>query len=345
MGENIKKTGAASIAKKQLKLCLMKDNAVKSECTKESKSRFRAAGGRLSRETASANDDMTDFYDEEFNTDYAKAVGIEEVRKEASDTFLICMKEALTSEQVSKGVTVGEFKTAASKCKPIAKNVFEDAGGDVNTFDTEFIKQVRASKSEALSVCRRSASNDVTRAACDWKIDKMASLLGEKNERKIRNKQDGASVEAASVAEACQRDQGTNCKEKAKNAFEKCGGAKTAFETELRRGCGTLAATTKRACMRNDDGSTKTGANADHCLAEAKDAYESARADGKKYHKEVAMASKSDWNDDDFDALSKVEDKPMQLEKGSEVDVKVSMTGMTTAKMQESKPNIAKAVK
>ena len=138
--------------------------------------------------------------------------------------------------------------------------------------------------------------------------------------------------------------------------------------------------------MRNDDGSTKTGANADHCLAEAKDAYESARADGtnssgydhwydeklgalldsldeyrkkrddgisheqavtaaKKYHKEVAMASKSDWNDDDFDALSKVEDKPMQLEKGSEVDVKVSMTGMTTAKMQESKPNIEKAVK
>jgi hypothetical protein len=384
--ENAKKVGAALVAKDQYRLCMAKDNSVKADCKKEAKSRFRAAGGPLSREPASANDDTTETFDEKFNTDYAKTVGIEGARREASDMFLMCMKKVLSADQVSKGVTVGEFKDAAAKCKPAAKNAFEDAGGDATVFDTEFITQVRASKSQAMSVCIRNADSDAARSVCSEKINKMASLLGEKAERRDRNKQDGASDEAASVAEACKKDAGTGCMDKAKRAFEKCGGAKESFETELRRGCGTVAVLTKRACKRKNDGSKKTGADADACLTEAKEAYKNARANttdsvgddhwydaklgallgaldeyrkakdngktdqeatdaAKTYHKDIAMADESDWHEGDFDALRKIEEKPLNLEKGPDIDVRVEMTGMTTAKMQEAKPNVEKAIK
>ena len=114
--ERVKQTGAAQIAKEQLRGCRNRADATKDGCRQEAKDKFKSAGGEL----GSAADAET------FNAKFKRNVEIVEARRDASKDFLVCMKRELSGKS---SYTNGEFKAAADKCKPVSNETYTMGGG------------------------------------------------------------------------------------------------------------------------------------------------------------------------------------------------------------------------
>merc|ERR1711871_785631 len=245
--EKSQKDGAAKMATLDRVAC-KKTGAT--DCEAKALKIYKQSGGDDDVNKASADANA----DKKMKADFKRNVERKGAVEDGASEFYVCMKNILgTSFKVS------DFKFATSTCKP-----------------TE--------KTKAFSACNRFAKGDAAKIAeCKGAVSKMAALLGEKTERALRNTQDGAQEEAASVLESCRRATKTtsksDCNDKTKKAFEKAGGDKTKYAEELRQGMGKIGAEIKSACYKN----ANSNDGQDACEKVGKEEFAAAGGDEKDF--------------------------------------------------------------
>jgi len=349
--------GAAKLATADRLACKKSGEKSDAQCSQKAKRVFENSGGNV-KETATTDAKKTE---------YTQKVVKRGAVRTAKASFYICMKKTLGTS-----FTKGDFKTARDTCMPKAKQVFEDAGGDAKLFGALFKKQVRATKTQALSGCRRFAKTATSKAACEAPIKVMAELLGEKPERADRNKQDGRQEEIAEVIESCVRGNGTDCNAKAKREFvEKLGGNEAKFETEKREGLSKESVDALSACMKQEGGFEKEGEDVDECEKSSKKRFKEAggeekdfwaskkrngmkaaldaardeaektgatkekiREAGKKFYEEELKLDPADFDKEEFDKEIENGDKVVEYKKDREVEMRVSI-GSTDRKKDD----------